>query len=183
MRGPERGAALHNLKRLGLFLQDVSRACSPHFCSRICWVAWRSDSYPANMVSLSSLFGALPLLGDGVGGDLSLWWREACNEVQVAFLSLILGRMHHRSAHRGTSTAHTYYLTIRLRRVNRVVFEVPLGKLCNRNDRHWALQFHEYDILCHIVLLLEDQELRWCLPSSFYSLRVTQRDPLIDPVH
>jgi len=49
-------------------------------------------------VSLSSLPGALHCAGDSVGGDLRTWWGEALNKVQAAFLTLILGRMHHRGA-------------------------------------------------------------------------------------
>jgi len=49
-------------------------------------------------VSLSCLFGALALPGDGVGGDLRTWWGDAWHVVQAVFLTLILGRMHHRGA-------------------------------------------------------------------------------------
>ena len=82
----------------------------------------------------------------------------------------------------GTSTSHTYHLTIRLLRVYRVVCEAPLGELCSKNN-HQALQFRYYDIMHHIALLQEDQELRSCLSSSFYPLQSPQTDPLIDPVH
>ena len=57
----------------------------------------------------------------------------------------------------GTCTAHTYHLTIPLRRVHRVVRQAPLGELCSRNDRQ-ALQFHYYDIVCHIAILPEEKK-------------------------
>jgi len=77
-----------------------------------------------------------------------------------------------------TFTVHTYHLTIRLRRVHRVLRVEPLGELCSRSDRK-TLQFHYYDIMRHIALLPHDI---WCLTSSFYPLRSPQTDPLIDPV-
>jgi len=66
--------------------------------------------------------------------------------------------------------------------VHRVVRQAPLGELCSRNN-HPALQFHYYDTMCHIALLPKDQELRWCLSSSFYPLRSPETDPLINHVH
>jgi len=59
----------------------------------------------------------------------------------------------------GTCTAHTYHLTIRLRRVHGVVRVAPFGELCSRSDRQ-ALQLNYYDVMRHIQLLSDDQELR-----------------------
>ena len=50
------------------------------------------------MVSLSSFPGAVHCAGDSMGGDIRTWWGDAWNEVQAAFLILILGRMHHGGA-------------------------------------------------------------------------------------
>jgi len=46
-----------------------------------------------------------------VGGDLSTWWVESWNEVQAAFPTLILGRMHHRGACR--ILAHRTHISLR----------------------------------------------------------------------
>ena len=96
-------------------------------------------NYAANRVSLSFLPGALHCAGDSVGGDLRTWWGEAWNNVQAAFLTLILGRMHHRGACR--VLVHAYHLTIRLWWVHRVVCVAPLVELCSRSDQQ-ALQLH-----------------------------------------
>jgi hypothetical protein len=48
---------------------------------------------------------------------------------------------------------------VTLWRVYRVVYVAPLGELCTRSDRQ-ALELHQYDIMCQIALLQEDQELR-----------------------
>ena len=42
--------------------------------------------------------GCLHCAGDSVNGDLRTGWGETSYEVQANFLTLILGRMHHRSA-------------------------------------------------------------------------------------
>jgi len=82
----------------------------------------------------------------------------------------------------GTSTSYTYHLMTRVRRIHRVVYVVPLDKLCSRSN-HQALQFYKYDIMRHIALLPDNQEFGWCPLSSFVTLWLPQRGQLIDPVH
>jgi len=96
----DRDPALQNLKRLGLFLQDVSGSCSPHVCYWICLVAWWSGEYTASRVSLSSFPGALHCAGDSMDSDLNALWGDAWNEVQSACSTLILGRIHHHCTYR-----------------------------------------------------------------------------------
>ena len=81
-----------------------------------------------------------------------------------------------------STTSRTYHRTTRLRQVHKVVYVSTLSEFCSKSDLQ-ALQFHCYDIMRHIALLLEDQELRYCLSFSFVPLRSPQRGPLIDPVH
>ena len=52
-------------------------------------------------MSLSFVPGALHC-----AGDLRTWWGEVWNDVQAAFLNLILGRMHHHGACR----VHAQYI-------------------------------------------------------------------------
>jgi len=128
---------------------------------------------------------------DGVDSDLSAWWGEACGTSQVFFKTLILGGMHPHSAYRtlihpahlcagsGHNTSRT---TTRCRQVHRVVYVASLGACCSKSDLQ-ALQLYKYDVMRHIALLSEGQQLRWCLSSSFGLLRAPQRGPLIDAVH
>ena len=133
-------------------------------------------------MSSSSLPGALPL---------RWWWRGRWSQHMMdgglgrgagCLFDLDPGQKAPSWCMQGTSTSHTYLLTIRLRRVHRVVYVAPLGELCSRSDGQ-ALQLYWFGITCHIPLLPDDQEVRWSLSSSFSPLRSPQRGPLIDPVH
>jgi len=98
MRGPERGVALHNSTWRALFRKIGTWTCSAHVYYWLCLVAWWSYEYAASRVSLSSVPALSTALVISVGGDLRTWWGEARNEVQAAFLTFILGRMHHHGA-------------------------------------------------------------------------------------
>ena len=154
-----------------LYLSFCPFLSSAHVYQRLCLSAWWSDEYAASRVSLSSFPGALHCAGDSMGGDLRTWWGDAWNKVQADFLTLILGRMHHRGACRVLAQdTRTIWRSAFGESIEFNVCEAPLGELCSRNDCQ-ALQLHYYDIMCHMALLPEDQELRWCLSSSFYPLR------------
>jgi len=105
----------------------------------MCLVAWWSDEYAASRVSLSSFPGALHCAGDSMGGDLRTWWGDAWNDVHSDFLTLSLGRIHHRGAcrvlvrHPHTILRSAFGASMELcvwhRSVNYAVWVI--GKRCN----------------------------------------------------
>jgi len=117
---PERGAALHTLTCVKHNWTGGWGTCSPHIFE---WLAQsRGDLINIQQVRCLCAFFLTLLVMAWV-----VIWREAWNEVQAAFLTLILGRMYHRGACR--VLVHRTHIT------SRPTFSESI-QLCVRH--HWV---------------------------------------------